>query len=815
MAAKYNLLKVFSVIAILAMTFSNVQPHRVEAQSGDGLNRQVNAASGRVSFITPADGKSLSATRALGQSIRPQDPAMTLASKYGPEFGLQNAERDLTAMDSDRSDDGRVTVRFQQNYENVPVMGGELIVNTNDNGDLYSISGEVSPGVSISTQPSIDAKSAQETALQAMAKWYQKTPEEFAASEPELWIYDESFLQPSTRPVELAWRMEISPKDGGMPIRELVLVNAKEEASACISTRSIRCGRHLEAQTILPVKQVSLAHLRQSCLSHRSQPLQQQKSCRIGEQTQLPRSCMLPLPAVISNSCDVPTSPCATINGAIAKAAEGNTIEVAEGTYTGSGNQVVLVNKSVQLTGGWNPTFTSQDGFSTIDGQNARVGVYVNSAMVSVLDHFVVQNCLGGGVYNAGILTINKSSINNNFTTPGGGNGGGIYNNQQLTLNNTTVRDNKASYYGGGIYNNTNDLTLNNTTVTGNSAAYGGGIFNFANTVILKNTTITNNNASVAGGIANYYSGAVSLMNTIMAGNTASSGPECVGNIASSGYNLIGNSSACTYSSSTGDQVGTLDNPISPRLGLLQDNGGGIFTHGLIPGSPAIDAGNPAVPGSGGSACLAIDANGVTRPQGVKCDIGAYEGTLLWTPAFLLKTYTAGHASTLPGTFLCDEMDPNCSLGDQHAKSAHQYTMGTYGFYLDKFSRDSIDNQGMVITSSVHFCYYDADLGHDVCPYYNAFWDGEQMVYGDGYGYPMADEVVAHELTHGVTEHELSLFYYYQSGAINESFLTCGASTMIRPTDRAPIQPRQNGSSGRISPDIRFPPDLVCLPCAA
>ena len=44
------------------------------------------------------------------------------------------------------------------------------------------------------------------------------------------------------------------------------------------------------------------------------------------------------------------------------------------------------------------------------------------------------------------------------------------------------------------------------------------------------------------------------------------------------------------------------------------------------------------------------------------------------------------------------------------------------------------------------------------------------MVYGDGYGFPLADDVVAHELTHGVTQHESNLFYYYQSGAINESF---------------------------------------------
>jgi Zn-dependent metalloprotease len=83
-----------------------------------------------------------------------------------------------------------------------------------------------------------------------------------------------------------------------------------------------------------------------------------------------------------------------------------------------------------------------------------------------------------------------------------------------------------------------------------------------------------------------------------------------------------------------------------------------------------------------------------------------------------------------------------------------------YDFYAVQHGRNSIDNSGMKIISTVHY-----DSGYD-----NAFWNGSQMVYGDAYGFPLADDVVAHELTHGVTEHESNLFYYYQSGAINESF---------------------------------------------
>ncbi len=124
-------------------------------------------------------------------------------------------------------------------------------------------------------------------------------------------------------------------------------------------------------------------------------------------------------------------------------------------------------------------------------------------------------------------------------------------------------------------------------------------------------------------------------------------------------------------------------------------------------------------------------------------------------------TYDANNANSLPGTLACDEGDPGCTDGaDLHADKAHLYAGDTYDFYQTYHSRDSIDDAGLTIKSSVHYS----------AGYPNAFWNGEQMVYGDGYGFPLADDVVAHELTHGVTQYESNLFYYYQSGAINESF---------------------------------------------
>jgi bacillolysin len=93
---------------------------------------------------------------------------------------------------------------------------------------------------------------------------------------------------------------------------------------------------------------------------------------------------------------------------------------------------------------------------------------------------------------------------------------------------------------------------------------------------------------------------------------------------------------------------------------------------------------------------------------------------------------------------------------------AYDFSGQTYDFYFTRFGRDSVDNAGKALLSTTRYCPTPAN-----CPYKNAFWNGNQMVYGQGYA--SADDVVAHELTHGVTDFSSELYYYYQSGAINES----------------------------------------------
>ena len=125
-------------------------------------------------------------------------------------------------------------------------------------------------------------------------------------------------------------------------------------------------------------------------------------------------------------------------------------------------------------------------------------------------------------------------------------------------------------------------------------------------------------------------------------------------------------------------------------------------------------------------------------------------------------TYDGNSTTALPGTLVCDENNPTCAGQIADAVNAHKYAGDTYDFYLSRHGRDSLNGMGMSLISTVRHCEAGAP-----CPFQNAFWNGTQMAYGAGFS--SADDVVGHELTHGVTDFTSNLLSYYQSGAINES----------------------------------------------
>jgi hypothetical protein len=197
----------------------------------------------------------------------------------------------------------------------------------------------------------------------------------------------------------------------------------------------------------------------------------------------------------------------------------------------------------------------------------------------------------GGGIFNAGgTLTITNSTVSNNHAGAEdpfpSGLGGGISNYGTLTITNSTINGNGCYASGGGI-SNAGTSTITNSTVSGNGATgqhdgqpwgHGGGI---SGLVTLNNSTVSNNYASLsAGGIE----GGGTLGNTILNNN---SDANLTGIFTSLGYNLS-NDDGSGNLTGPGDQINT-----DPMLGPLQNNGGPTQTHALLPGSPAINAGDP------------------------------------------------------------------------------------------------------------------------------------------------------------------------------------------------------------------------------
>ena len=329
-----------------------------------------------------------------------------------------------------------------------------------------------------------------------------------------------------------------------------------------------------------------------------------------------------------------------SLREAIAVVSSGGTITVPAGTYTLSSGFELRVGRNLKLMGaGADSTIiqaATEPGVAVSRVFNI-LGASVDISGVTIRHGRIDTGFGGGGVRNTGILTLVDSTITDNTARTAGG--GILSVVATLTLVNSTISNNTSKdSVGGGIYVERGPLTVTNSTVanntsTGGGGGLGGGVFISSGTVTFTNSTISNNNASLTGG-GIYNGGVLTLTNTTVSGNTAvngggvdnfygttanlvntiianNSGGDCRESLSSQGHNL--DSDGTCGLSGPGDLSNT-----DPLLGPLQDNGGPTFTHALLPGSPAIDAGDD-------TAAPATDQRGIARPQGAASDIGAYE----------------------------------------------------------------------------------------------------------------------------------------------------------------------------------------------
>jgi Zn-dependent metalloprotease len=124
--------------------------------------------------------------------------------------------------------------------------------------------------------------------------------------------------------------------------------------------------------------------------------------------------------------------------------------------------------------------------------------------------------------------------------------------------------------------------------------------------------------------------------------------------------------------------------------------------------------------------------------------------------------YSSQHTQRVPGLKVRGEGDP--PTGDSDVDQVYDDFGATFNFYWQVFQRNSIDDQGLPLNGSVHY-----SVNYD-----NAYWDGQRMIFGDGdhvtfKSFTSSVDIIGHELTHGVTQHEANLIYWGQVGALNES----------------------------------------------
>ncbi|MEN9936568.1 MAG: hypothetical protein RLZZ387_3147 [Chloroflexota bacterium] len=203
---------------------------RLKSAAGGQADVYRHAETGAVRFLD-LQAQPVAVTSSLVAQT-PEQASRAFLARYGQLFGLRDQARELVVKRQTAAH-GRSLTRFQQVYQGVPVLGGELIVQTDARRAVVSAGGELLPRLSLAIQPRIQPASAVQEALAVTASVHGADVSNLQSTQPELWIYDPALLGgPGLRVTRLVWRVEITPRASGLPIRELVLIDAQVGAVA-------------------------------------------------------------------------------------------------------------------------------------------------------------------------------------------------------------------------------------------------------------------------------------------------------------------------------------------------------------------------------------------------------------------------------------------------------------------------------------------------------------------------------------------------------------------------------------------------------
>lgn len=301
------------------------------------------------------------------------------------------------------------------------------------------------------------------------------------------------------------------------------------------------------------------------------------------------------------------------------------------GNYTGEGDGGAIVNSGTLSVD--RSTFSG----NTVNQGSVGGAIWSTAGAVSVSNSTFSHNFarFGSGIFigrwyppgpGGGTLTVLNSTFSENgispWPYPESISGGGIYSAGQLSVSHSTFADNVAAQGDGGGIATSGVADVSSSTFSGNwSRVRGGGIFNDG-TLTLSYSTLSANRGAADGLGGGFFVGVngvgtTTIISTILANTTASTGPDCAGgNLTDGGYNIASDAS-CGFTNSS-SRMST-----DPLLGPLADNGGPTQTMALLAGSLAINLIPAGTNGCGTT--VTVDQRGVARPVGSGCDVGAYE----------------------------------------------------------------------------------------------------------------------------------------------------------------------------------------------
>jgi uncharacterized repeat protein (TIGR01451 family) len=284
----------------------------------------------------------------------------------------------------------------------------------------------------------------------------------------------------------------------------------------------------------------------------------------------------------------------------------------------------------------------------------------LGSAAVTVRNSIISDNTAdlsGGGIYVAAgsSLTLINTTVEGNTTQ---GDGGGIFNAGDLVVTGSSISGNEASGAGGALYNaSTGEAGLVRSTLSGNTSSEGaGGITNLGELSLRSSTVTLNGSTDIggAGGLQSFTPSTAQVANSIIAGNSGTSGDCSGGGIVSLGHNLqTEDASPCPFSEPGDIEIEKVQLFTQVLEEELKDNGGPTTTHALLARGLAVDAGY--CPGE------TSDQRGFTRPVDDPvmanavdgCDIGAHEVQGPVTPvADLMVSQSVNKTSVKQGELL-------------------------------------------------------------------------------------------------------------------------------------------------------------------